>query len=60
MEVLILDSFLRLKRDGFNKVWETLEKDGVFWLQLNAEQDLINSGIKYTKGIIQIENEEIL
>jgi hypothetical protein len=60
MEVLILDGFLRLKRDGFNKVWETLEQDGVFWLQLGAEQDLIDGGIKYTKGIIQIEDEEIL
>jgi len=60
MEVLILDSFLRLKRDGFNEIWETLEQDGVFWLQLGAEQDLIDGGIKYTKGIIQIEDEEIL
>ena len=60
MEVLILDSFLRLKRGGFNKVWETLEQDGVFWIQLGAEQDLINNGIKYTKGIIQIENEKTL
>ena len=48
MTVLILDSFLRLKRDGFNKVWETLEQDGVYWLQLEAKADLDRLNISYT------------
>jgi len=59
MRVLILDSFLRLKREGFNKVWETLEQDGIFWLQLEAEQDLIDNGISYTIGEVEIKQEEI-
>jgi len=57
MRVLILNSFLRLKREGFNKVWETLEQDGIFWLQLEAEQDLIDNGISYTIGEIEIKQE---
>ena len=57
MRVLILNSFLRLKREGFNKVWETLEQDGIFWLQLEAEQDLIDNGIEYTIGEIEIKQE---
>jgi len=57
MRVLILDGFLRLKRKGFNKVWETLEQDGIFWLQLEAEQDLINNGINYTIGDVEIKQE---
>jgi len=57
MRVLILDSFLRLKREGFNKVWETLEQDGIFWLQLEAEQDLIDNGISYTIGEVEIKQE---
>ena len=59
MRVLILNSFLRLKREGFNKVWETLEQDGIFWMQLEAEQDLIDNGIEYTIGEIEIKQEEI-
>ena len=57
MRVLILDGFLRLKRKGFNKVWETLEQDGIFWLQLEAEQDLINNGINYTIGDVEIKQD---
>jgi uncharacterized protein YcgL (UPF0745 family) len=57
MRVLILNSFLRLKREGFNKVWETLEQDGIFWLQLEAEQDLIDNGIEYTIGEIEIKQD---
>ena len=57
MRVLILNSFLRLKREGFNKVWETLEQDDIFWLQLEAEQDLIDNGISYTIGEIEIKQE---
>ena len=57
MRVLILNSFLRLKREGFNKVWETLEQDGIFWMQLEAEQDLIDNGIEYTIGEIEIKQD---
>jgi len=57
MRVLILNSFLRLKREGFNKVWETLEQDGIYWLQLEAEQDLIDNGISYTIGEVEIKQE---
>jgi len=59
MTVLILNDFLRLKREGFNKVWETLEQNGVHWMELKAEQDLIDNGINYTIGEIEIKQEEI-
>lgn len=60
MTVLILQEFTRIKRAGFNKVWETLEQDGVNWLQLEAEQDCINNGIEYTIGEIEIKQEDIV
>lgn len=59
MTVLILNSFLRLKREGFNKVWETLKQDGVHWMQLEAEQDLIDNGIEYTIGEVEIKQEDL-
>ena len=59
MTVLILNNFLRLKRKGFNKVWETLKEGDIYWLQLDAEQDLIDNGIEYTIGQIEIKQEEI-
>ena len=59
MTVLILNNFLRLKRKGFNKVWETLKEGDIYWLQLEAEQDLIDNGIEYTIGQIEIKQEEI-
>jgi hypothetical protein len=57
MTVLILNNFLRLKRKGFNKVWETLKEGDIYWLQLEAEQDLIDNGIEYTIGEIEIKQE---
>ena len=60
MRVLILQEFTRIKRAGFNKVWETLEQDGVHWLQLEAQSDLNNAGIEYTIGEIEIKQEEIV
>ena len=59
MTVLILNNFLRLKRKGFNKVWETLKEGDIYWLQLEAEQDLIDNNIEYTIGEIEIKQEEI-
>jgi len=59
MTVLILNNFLRLKRKGFNKVWETLKEGNIYWLQLEAKQDLIDNGIEYTIGQIEIKQEEI-
>lgn len=59
MKVLILNNFLRLKRKGFNKVWETLKEGNIYWLQLEAEQDLIDNGIEYTIGEIEIKQENI-
>ena len=59
MTVLILNNFLRLKRKGFNKVWETLKEGDIYWMQLEAEQDLIDNGIEYTIGQIEIKQEEI-
>ena len=32
---------------------------GVYWLQLEAEQDLINNGVSYTIGEVEIKQEEI-
>ena len=60
MTVLILNNFLRLKRKGFNKVWETLKEGDIYWLQLEAEQDLIDNGIPYTIWQIEIKQEEII
>jgi hypothetical protein len=57
MTVLILNNFLRLKRKGFNKVWETLKEGDIYWLQLEAEQDLIENDIEYTIGQIEIKQE---
>ena len=59
MTVLILNNFLRLKRKGFNKVWETLKEGDIYWMQLEAEQDLIDNNIEYTIGEIEIKQEEI-
>ena len=59
MTVLILNNFLRLKRKGFNKVWETLKEGDIYWMQLEAEQDLIDNGIEYTIGQIEIKQEEL-
>ena len=42
-------------------VWQPLNNtvSGVYWLQLDAEQDLINNGVDYTIGEIEIKQEEI-
>ena len=42
-------------------VWQPLNNtvSGVYWLQLDAEQDLIDNGIEYTIGQIEIKQEEI-
>jgi AAA+ ATPase superfamily predicted ATPase len=32
---------------------------GKYWLQLEAKQDLINNGIEYTIGKVEIKQEEI-
>lgn len=58
MTVLILQEYTRVVRQGFNKVWETLETNGVHWMQLEAEEDLIDNGIEYTIGEIEIKQEE--
>ena len=59
MTVLILNNFLRLKRKGFNKVWEILKEGDIYWMELEAEQDLIDNNIEYTIGEIEIKQEEI-
>lgn len=42
-------------------VWQPLNNtiSGVYWLQFDAEQDLIENGIEYTIGEIEIKQEEI-
>ena len=42
-------------------VWQPLNNtvSGDYWLQLDAEQDLIENGIEYTIGEIEIKQEEI-
>jgi len=42
-------------------IWQPLNNtiSGVYWLQLEAEQDLIDNGIEYTIGQIEIKQEEI-
>lgn len=55
MKVIILKEFIRIKRDGFNKVWETLEQDGIFYVQLEAQADFDKAGIEYTIGEVEIK-----
>ncbi len=64
MEVLIilqseLYKFPLAYSDSGN--WQPLNNtvSGDYWLQLEAEQDLIDNGIEYTIGQIEIKQEEI-
>jgi hypothetical protein len=40
-------------------VWQPLNNtvSGVYWLQLDAEQDLIDNGVEYTIGEVEIKQE---
>jgi len=42
-------------------IWMPLNNTvrGDYWLQLEAEQDLIDNGVEYTIGEIEIKQEEI-
>lgn len=60
MEVLILNSHINIQGNGFNNIWQSMETNGVFWLPLEAERDLIDNGIKYTIGEIEIKQEDIV
>ena len=42
-------------------IWQPLNNtvSGDYWLQLDAEQDLIDNGIEYTIGQIEIKQEEL-
>jgi len=57
---LIVDKQITIKANGFNKVWQTLLSANNEWFFLQeAEQDLIDNGIEYTIGEIEIKQEEI-
>ena len=60
MTGLIVDKQITIKANGFNKVWQTLLSANNEWFFLQeAEQDLIDNGIEYTIGEIEIKQEEI-
>lgn len=42
-------------------IWQPLNNtvSGVYWLQLEAEQDCIDNDIEYTIGEIEIKQEEV-
>jgi len=60
--LIIIDTskfpILNKKGDSF---WKPSNNtiSGVYWLQLDAEQDLIDNGIEYTIGQIEIKQEEL-
>jgi hypothetical protein len=63
MEALIIQDvskfpLLSSSKDFF---WQPLNNtiSSDYWLQLEAEQDLIDNGIEYTIGQIEIKQEEI-
>jgi len=63
MKALIIQDISKfpiLNKEG-DSYWQALNNtvSGVYWLQLDAEQDLINNGIEYTIGQIEIKQEEI-
>lgn len=58
---LIVDKQITIKANGFNKVWQTLLSANNEWFFLQeAEQDLINNGIEYTIGEVEIKQEDIV
>jgi len=65
MKVLIIEQSEINKFPIWNKnkdsQWLPLNNtvSGEYWLQLEAEQDLIDNGIEYTIGEIEIKQEEI-
>jgi len=62
MEALIIQDVSKFPiNNSSGGVWQPLNNtvSGVYWLQLDAEQDLINNGIEYTIGQIEIKQEEI-
>lgn len=60
--LIIIDTskFPILNKEG-DSFWKPSNNtiSGVYWLQLDAEQDLIDNGIEYTIGQIEIKQEEI-
>jgi hypothetical protein len=55
---LIVNKQMSLKYKGFNKLWITLKSSNNEWFFLKeAEQDLIDNGIEYTIGEIEIKQE---
>jgi len=60
MEVLIIKDVSKFPIKNSNGgVWQPLNNtvSGEYWLQLEAEQDLIDNGIEYTIGEIEIKQE---
>ena len=59
MIVLFVNKKMAIKGKNYNNYWETTEQDGLFFFLKNAEQDLIDNGIEYTIGEIEIKQEEL-
>ena len=63
MKALIIQDISKfpiLNKEG-DSFWKPSNNtiSGVYWLQLDAEQDLIDNGIEYTIGEVKIKKENI-
>ena len=58
--IIDISKFPILNKEG-DSYWKPSNNtiSGDYWLQLDAEQDLIDNGIEYTIGQIEIKQEEI-
>ena len=62
MIVLIIQDVLKFPiNNSSGGIWQPTNNtvSGEYWLQLEAEQDLIDNGISYTIGEVEIKQEEI-
>lgn len=53
---LIVNKYMTVKSQSFNKIWETIESTNNEWFFLKeAQSDLDKHGIKYTIGEVEIK-----
>jgi hypothetical protein len=62
MIVLIIQDVLKFPiNNSSGGIWQPTNNtvSGVYWLQLEAEQDLIDNGIDYTIGEVEIKQDNL-
>ena len=62
MIVLIIQDVLKFPINNLSGgIWQPLNNtvSGEYWLQLEAEQDLIDNGISYTIGEVEIKQDNL-